>query len=344
MYLLEDYIRRITPDVKTPSTFTSTNSTKHQTASSTGTSTIGSNSSSTNPNRPPPTLHKGRPNHILLYNGCFNPPHVGHLAHLSHAFHHGGPDLYFAGAIVLVAGDFYLGWKLGSSNNKALQLSESQRCALWEHELAHRDEGAWCFVLREDTWARAIVKLEQLFEKDGLDVEFVRVAGGDKARLAKVQHGVWGCRMTLTTDVSRPVEFYAGLTGDADAGKGWSPPSTLRAHEPWRRIQGAKGGEVGNGEVGKEVVALTNMVPGDGKRDIWQCESGYLYSLRFVTSHAGERLDPDLSSTRIRNIIATAMADSKKPLDILEEELRGVALSPGLLTQYVWEASGRGWE
>ncbi|KAI2625966.1 hypothetical protein GGS26DRAFT_185572 [Hypomontagnella submonticulosa] len=344
MYLLEDYIRRVAPDVKIPytSNSTSTNSDEHTTAANTGSSTAGSSSSNTYTSRPPSTLHKDRKSYILLYNGCFNPPHVGHLAHLSHAFHHGGPDLYFAGAIILIAGDFYLGWKLGSPSS-ALQLSESQRRSLWEAELAQRpDEGRWCFVLREDTWPRVVETLEQFFKVDGLEVEFVRVAGGDKAGRAKVQHGVWGCRMTLTTDVSRPVDFYAGEAGETGAVR--SPPSTLRAHGPWRRIQEAKDDGVESGEAGKEAGPRTEVGRVSGKRDIWQCESMFIYSLRFVTSHASERLDPDLSSTKIRNIIAATLADSKKPLDTLEDELRGVALSPGLLTQYVWEASGRGWE
>ncbi|KAI2616014.1 hypothetical protein GGR54DRAFT_246208 [Hypoxylon sp. NC1633] len=88
-----------------------------------------------------PILKKDRTDRILVYNGCFNPPHHGHLAHLTHALQHCGADLGVIGAVVLVANDTYLLFKFGRRPG-ITRLSEAQRILLWRSELDSVSGGA----------------------------------------------------------------------------------------------------------------------------------------------------------------------------------------------------------
>ncbi|KAI0106653.1 hypothetical protein F4814DRAFT_64980 [Daldinia grandis] len=315
--LLDEYIRQVVGSSSSPSTFPI----KHRSS--------------------PTILRRGRTNHVLLYNGCFNPPHHGHLAHLVHAFRHAGPDLNIVGAVVLVADNSYLKWKLAGQRG-ALNLELKQRMSLWEEGLMQIPEEEQCWVLSELLWRRYADELEQLFEEDGVDVEFVRLAGGDKVRVAAVEHGVWGCRSVITTDVSRPVDFYSSSVGDV------SLPIPLSHHSEWERVVGERQGEDGRDEeVGSEtliaestVISSSSTAPSapQPSRDIWTCEhgpSGNYYDVRFIASTHDERVDPDLSSTKIREILA---AGKNLNADQLEEKLRGIALSPELLVWYIEEA------
>ncbi|KAI2777503.1 hypothetical protein F4815DRAFT_289797 [Daldinia loculata] len=326
--LLDEYIRRV---VGSSSSSSSTFPTQHRSS--------------------PAILERGRTNHVLLYNGCFNPPHRGHLAQLVHALRHAGPGLNIAGAVVLVADDLYLKWKLAGQRG-ALSLRLRQRVRLWEEELAlmAEEEGRRCWVLSETLWPGHADRLERLFGEDGVDVEFVRLAGGDKVRVAAVEHGLWGCRSVITTDVSRPVDFYSSSSvGDVALSMPMPLPLPLSRHGEWKRVVvvGERQGEDGRDEgVGSETLTTKSTVISSSSssststsaaqpsRNIWTCSHGY-YNVRFVASSHDERVDPDLSSTKIRGIVAAA---KKLDVDQLEEKLRGIALSPGLLARYIKEA------
>ncbi|KAI1772604.1 hypothetical protein F4818DRAFT_133474 [Hypoxylon cercidicola] len=311
--------------------------------------------------RPKPALSRHGTNRVLLYNGCFNPPHRGHLAHLVHAYRHAGADLRVVGAVVLVAGDGYLRWKFGGrSSTGTLRLPEAQRVRLWNEELAAGDggdggAGDWTWVLREDDWPRVVGNLERLFRRDGLDVEFVRLAGGDKVGVRDVQHGIWGCRVTLTTDVSRPVDFHDG---------GGGLPGTLDGHGPWRLVQEAscraaapEGDEADNDNnktsqhseapnpSRQTITTVTAPAAIESeRRSVWECDRRSYnyprsppYTVRFVSSDAAERLPPDLSSTKLRATIADVRSRHRpRPTpQQLEHALRPVALSPRLLARYL---------
>ncbi|KAI1464279.1 uncharacterized protein F4812DRAFT_444050 [Daldinia caldariorum] len=299
-------------------------------------------------------LERDRTNHILLYNGCFNPPHRGHLAHLVHAFRYAGAGLHVVGAAILVADDLYLKWKLAGRHG-AQRLGLEQRMRLWTEELARTEVrrrgddgdaiiGEWCWVFSETLWPLYVDRLEHSFDRDGVDVEFVRLAGGDKVTVEWVEHGVWGCDSMITTDVSRPVDFYSNNAGE------FSLPRPLRGHSGWETVVGNRQGNPTR-EGRDNTVDRNNTVPSSSisspqqgriilttsqySRDVWTCShQGNGCTIYFIPSSHVERIDPDLSSTKIREI----MADSDN-LDVnqLEEKLRGMALSPGLLAQYIKE-------
>ncbi|KAI0107333.1 hypothetical protein F4776DRAFT_432606 [Hypoxylon sp. NC0597] len=378
---LEEYIRAAYPAIDTdtendvPTSASNTTSTSTPSPSTQQAKTTTTTAPTA---RQKPVLKKGRTNRILLYNGCFNPPHQGHLAHLAHAYRHAGADLHVVGAIVLVAGDQYLKWKMGRAPG-TLRLSEAQRIDLWNRELRTRGppdrdgrgggsgsgSADWCWVVPENQWNTIADELERLFDMDGFEVEFVRLAGGDKVGLRGVQHGVWGCRMMITTDISRPVEFCEG------GGGGEARLKDLAGHTKWRRVQ-QDGVVEDDGDLlshqpcrirrreprspritpvpvtfrGEEHVGLTALpapIAHERKREVWVCESAYgardAYTVRFVSSTRQERFDPDLSSTKLREIITEATTPNETSQDEgrLEDKLRGVALSPELLAQFIRE-------
>lgn len=64
------------------------------------------------PSANPPMLRKGVVNHVLVYRGSFNPPHVGHKTLLAHAFFRSSYE-NMVGAIIVPSSDEHLEVKMG---------------------------------------------------------------------------------------------------------------------------------------------------------------------------------------------------------------------------------------
>ena len=128
-----------------------------------------------------PLLSKDRVNRVLVYCGAFNPPHVGHLGVLNHAFQN-SPDLNFVAGIVYPLDDEQIERK-NIISNRCLALSEEQRSDLWE-----RDERfpAWAFAPRNkyaeiDDFQTEIANAAK---EDGYDILYSRVVGPDNWDIA----------------------------------------------------------------------------------------------------------------------------------------------------------------
>src|SRR5271156_2536330 len=79
-----------------------------------------------------PLLSKDKVNRVLIYPGSFNPPHVGHLSVLRHAFE-SSPDLNIVAGVVVPAIVEQIGEK-NYRSRRHLVLSREQRSELWKRE------------------------------------------------------------------------------------------------------------------------------------------------------------------------------------------------------------------
>src|SRR5436305_11894668 len=122
-----------------------------------------------------PLLSKDKVNRVMIYLGAFNPPHVGHLGVLCHAFQ-GGSDLNIVAGLVYPIDVSYLERKNYRSNRK-LVLSEEQRSQLWERDVRFP---TWAFAPRVyGTLEDAEIKIASAAEKDGYEIRYIRVLGPD---------------------------------------------------------------------------------------------------------------------------------------------------------------------
>ena len=80
-----------------------------------------------------PLLSKDKVNRVMIFYGVFNPPHVGHLGVLCHAFQ-SSPDLNIVAGLVYPLDVDQIERKNRNSNRR-LVLSEEQRSELWERDV-----------------------------------------------------------------------------------------------------------------------------------------------------------------------------------------------------------------
>ena len=191
-----------------------------------------------------PILLKGQINRILVYKGCFSPPHLGHLTLLKHAFEHGGRDLNMIAAIVGLVG--VCGRPaMTKCSGKVITFTTEERAALWKHD-ERLPEWAWVYEDPMSELEKLMYCLVETVEEDGYQLEFVALFGPNysawrnkpirrlKATVTLVggdgEKGdveFQGCNVTLICDAARKaVEF------EFDTGR----LKIFAECEPWRRL------------------------------------------------------------------------------------------------------------
>ncbi|KXH47849.1 hypothetical protein CNYM01_01367 [Colletotrichum nymphaeae SA-01] len=110
-----------------------------------------------------PQLKQGQENNVLIYSGCFNPPHLGHHNLLRRAFE-GSQDLNVIAAVVYPVSTRVLERK-AERRQQWLVFNVAER--YWTH-----DGGRLKF---EDMWSRVLGAVK----RDGFDLKFIEVAGPD---------------------------------------------------------------------------------------------------------------------------------------------------------------------
>jgi hypothetical protein len=175
-----------------------------------------------------PMVEKARINRVILFVGCFNPPHRAHLELLCHAFLR--TDNVTIAAMIMPTDT--LGAKDNTRVNRSyLNLSKNHRTQLWDDEVLSRFAWVWPGKLSEvehfcDT-------MKSLTKADGLSMEFTSVHGPDHS-VWEADNWGWGDGSVITSDITRPVEFL-----DDSSGK-WASPPQVPGWGRWMRTRQAE--------------------------------------------------------------------------------------------------------
>lgn len=173
----------------------------------------------------PPLLRPHGVNRILLYPGSFNPPHQGHLDLLKHVFENAGVDINIIAAIIVITDDERLTLKMETRDN-AVVIPKDKRVKLWRGDGIPVD-WAWVYDGSEANWARLRARLTKEVQKDHMELKFIVLNGPDGVTADRgFNPESWNCADSITSDISRPVDFRY--------------PSTLRqlaGCSPWERLK-----------------------------------------------------------------------------------------------------------
>jgi hypothetical protein len=177
-----------------------------------------------------PYLRKGRLNRILVYRGCFNPPHLGHLELLLHIFLRSDEDTI--AAMIMPVGDMQFGKDDTMINGKPWCLTKKERMTLLDHPLLRRFSWFYTGRLKEAVEFQNAISCHAKWE--GYDVTFVSVSGSDHYGevLADARLGLEGIDRgsgdMITSDISRPSALLENVDTEGLT-------SQLPGCGPWRK-------------------------------------------------------------------------------------------------------------
>jgi hypothetical protein len=191
-----------------------------------------------------PLLSKDRVNRVLIYPGSFNPPHVGHLAVLRHAFE-SSPDLNIVAGIILPAPVESVEWK-NYCSDRCLLLSREQRSELWKRDARFP---AWAFAPSYES-AQLTEEIASAAKKDGYEILYIGLSGPDVWNFSWPPAHVYAYDPEyLISDAGRSVSFL----GPGDV------PQPIKGYTTWQRLE-------------------LDLQPGDEQENtIWECfeQCGY---------------------------------------------------------------------
>ncbi|KAK1637621.1 hypothetical protein BDP81DRAFT_517043 [Colletotrichum phormii] len=155
-----------------------------------------------------PQLKKGQENNVLVYSGCFNPPHLGHYNLLRRAFE-GSQDLNVIVAIIYPVSTTSLAHKC-RRRRQWLMFKMADR--YWVHD-GGRDKF-------EDMWYRVLESVK----RDGFNLKFIEVVGPDHIVPTRVYEPYgWnlpGLHRTIMSNAGRPCDLLK-LGGKLDKMRGY---------------------------------------------------------------------------------------------------------------------------
>src|SRR5277367_4768908 len=173
-----------------------------------------------------PLLSKDKVNRVMIFYGVFNPPHVGHLGVLCHAFQ-SSPDLNIVAGLVYPLDVDQIESKNRDSNRR-LVLSEEQRSELWERDVRFP---TWAFVPRRrkyDSTEEFEMEIASAAKEDGYEILYIRVMGPDNWDIDNpCRHWDTDHSEFLITDATRRASFVAPN----------GVPRPMEGYTSWQRLE-----------------------------------------------------------------------------------------------------------
>ena len=275
---------------------------------------------------PSPKLSHDKDNWILHYGGAFNPPHIGHLAVLSHALTNHGTGLNIIAAMIDPKDDAYLMGK-NAESREIFVITKTDRATLWRSA-----EGfpacSWIFEGSECYKPVFMKALQGHAQRAGFVVKFMQVRGPDLIRPeAPPSRGTSNCDSLLIVAGSRETESFSA-----------EHRAHLSGYGPWKEL--ALGGLLENAgmlntwyaRVLNKVRQILHQLRGHALRRegkdpvIWYCESESETGWKaYFVADASAAGDP-ISSTKIRNALKMGVVGQG-----VLGGIAAMALSPKLL-------------
>jgi hypothetical protein len=130
-----------------------------------------------------PVLKKGHINRILIYEGCFNPPHIAHLNLICYIYSRTRDSLNVVAAVIIPSSDKTCRKKFDDWNDSALLFSRQERKGMWENDPEFPE---WACVIDRYWWDDLDDRLLRSAQDDGFNVKFVVACGPDYVNTERV--------------------------------------------------------------------------------------------------------------------------------------------------------------
>lgn len=188
-------------------------------------------------------LDRDRVNRVLLFDGCFDPPHIAQLELLKYVYTQARTRLNIVGAIILPCSEHSCNTVARNRKNRAIwnnePLSEghdihfglAERMEMWYED---PDFPVWASVLDVEIWDAFRDQLVKATSFDGYELRFTLLRGVDHLRPGmRVFHALSTDEM-ISSDITRKAEFVnqdglLRLSEDATPWTVWDVKESLEA-------------------------------------------------------------------------------------------------------------------
>lgn len=144
-----------------------------------------------------PQLEQNRKNRIIIYPGCFNPPHRNHQALLNRAFSC-TQDIHVIAAIVLPLTN-------DTKSHMTIKFTKAEKARLWTGDYAPHD-WLWVYQKSHSEWDEFRTSLARAITTDGFKLQFILLTGSDHVRRDSFPD-TWDCENVVVGDVGRKADF-----------------------------------------------------------------------------------------------------------------------------------------
>jgi phosphopantetheine adenylyltransferase len=213
-------------------------------------------------------LHRYEQNHMILYEGAFNPPHLGHSKVLESAFVTDLPGLRPMAALVVVRGNGYIKIKNKEAGETFL-VSQQDRAELWRHHPDHKPQ-TWIYAAKQNIWEDFAKRLVNTAQEHGIRLCLVQLRGTDNLSALSPPPASRSRVAEIVTDAARKSDDFCK-----------ERRLQLPGYSAWQRFE--RSGEAGG--------------------EVWYCHELSMPSFRVYLLLSGQEGEL-VSSTRLRQVLA----------------------------------------